>query len=69
MANTIKVFDFDIDIHGARVVVRQELLCAGCRSDGEVDANIRLLKDDLDAVAQRMKAAIRKQDAQPLVLS
>jgi hypothetical protein len=65
MANTIKVFDFDIDIHSARVVVREGLLCAGCRSDGEIDANIRLLKDDLDAVAQRMKAAIRKQDAQP----
>jgi hypothetical protein len=68
MANTVKVFDFDIDIHGARVIVRREPLCAGYRSDGEVDTNIRLLKDDLDAVAQRMKAAIRKQDVQPLVL-
>jgi hypothetical protein len=25
MANTIKVFDFDIDIHSARVVVREGL--------------------------------------------
>ena len=66
MANTVKVFEYDIDIHGARVVVRQEPLCAGCLSDGEVDANIAFLKNDLDAVAVRMKAAIRRQKAEPL---
>lgn len=68
MSNTINVFDFNINIHGATVVVRQKPLCSGCLSDGEVDAQISLLKDDLDAVAQRMKAAIRKQAAQPLEL-
>ena len=66
MANTVRVFDFDINIHGARVVVRQGPLCPGCLSDGEVDGQIRLLKADLDAVAQRMKVAIRKQASQPL---
>jgi hypothetical protein len=38
----------------------------GCLTDGEVDANIKLLKEDLDAVATRMKAAIRKQRTEPM---
>jgi len=68
MANTIRVFDFDINIHGANVVVCREPLCSRCLSDGEVDAQIRLLKDDLDSVAIKMKRAIRKQAGEPLVL-
>lgn len=64
--NAIGVFDFDIDISGARVVVVREPLHGGCLSDGEVDANIRLLKEDLDRVALRMKRAIREQRAKPL---
>ena len=64
---TVRVFDFEIDVfHGARVVVKREPLCAGCLSDGEIDANIKLLKDDLDAVAKRMKEAVRKQRASPI---
>ena len=63
---TIRVFDFDIDINGARVVVVRKPLHGGCLSDGEVDANIRLLKQDLDRVARRMKQAIREQRAKPL---
>jgi hypothetical protein len=63
---TVRVFDYDIDIHGARVVVVRTPLHAGCTSDGEIDCNIRLLKDDLDAVAKRMKEAIRKQAKEPL---
>ena len=66
MTKTVSVFDFAMDIHGARVVVRTEPLCAGCLSDGEIDTNIRLLKDDLDTVAKRMKAAVRKQAKAPL---
>ncbi|MCY4532728.1 MAG: hypothetical protein OXC84_10435 [Gammaproteobacteria bacterium] len=41
-------------------------LHGGCLRDREVDANIRLLKEDLDWVAQRMKQAIREQRAKPL---
>jgi hypothetical protein len=33
-----------------------------------VDAQIRLLKEDLDAVAKRMKKAIREQAKKPLDL-
>jgi hypothetical protein len=67
--NTVRVFDFEVDqVRGARVVVRQEPLCQCCLSDGEIDANIKLLKDDLDAVAKRMKAAIRQQAREPMHL-
>ena len=66
MAGTVRVFDFDSDIHGARVVLRREPICAGCLTDGEIDTNIKLLKDDLDAVAVRMKAAVQKQKKKPL---
>lgn len=59
--STVGVFGYQIDFHGARVVVEREPLCAGCLSDGEVDTNIALLKEDLDAVGEQMKAAIRRQ--------
>ena len=65
---TIGTFDFTIDFHGARVVIQKEPLCSACMSGGEVDAQIKLLKEDLDAVAKRMKAAIRRQAARPLKL-
>lgn len=63
---TIRVFDFEVDTGGVRVVVRRQPLGRGCLSDGEVDADIRALKEDLDQVAQRMKAAIRKAADKPV---
>jgi hypothetical protein len=62
MANA---FDFEIDIHGARVVAARLPLMPACLDDGTIDANIRALKDDLDAVAVKMKAAVRPQAKQP----
>jgi hypothetical protein len=67
MMNTVRVFDFDIDIYGAYVVIRKEPICPGCASDGEVDIEIKRLKDDLDAVAERMKKAIREQAKRPFL--
>jgi hypothetical protein len=64
MANTVRVFDFKMHISGAIVVARpraDDWLCPGCLSDEEVDANIQSLKDDLDAVAKRMKKGIRER--------
>ena len=40
------MFDFEINIHGARVIVVRTPLCAGCHSDGEIDANIEALNRD-----------------------
>jgi predicted GTPase len=68
MANTIEAFDFVTDISGARVIGVRERLCPGCKSDGEVDENIRLLKEDLDAVATQMKRSIREQAKKSLDL-
>ena len=61
MSDTVEVFDFDIDSYRARVVVRLHPLCSDCLTDAEVDASIKLLKENLDAVAKRMKSAIRLQ--------
>lgn len=46
----------------------ENIFASPVSADGEIDANIKLLKDDLDAVAKRMKAAIRKLAAAPLEL-
>ena len=66
MPDTVEVFDFDIDTHGARVVVRLHPLCPACHTDREVDANIKRLKDDLDAVARRMKVALQMHSGKSL---
>jgi hypothetical protein len=66
LSDTVEVFDFDVDTHGTRVVVRLHPLCPGCHTDGEVDANIKLLKEDLDAVGGRMKAALRMLSSKSL---
>lgn len=63
---TIRVFDFDFGTGGARVVVAREPIGRGCLSEGEVDVDIRLLKEDLDRVAGQMKRAIREKRAKPL---
>lgn len=64
MPNTIGSFDFDIGGYGARVVCTKNPLHASCVSAVEVDEIVQHLKDDLDAVAKRMKASLRKKLAQ-----
>ena len=71
MAKTINVFDFEMNISGAAIVAagndgNRSRLSSRCLSDGEVDGQIRLLKADLDAVAIRMKKAIREQAKKPI---
>jgi len=64
---TVKAFDYEISpLRGVQVVPAKTPLMAGCVTDGEIDTNIKLLKDDLDAVAVRMKAALRKEQSKPL---
>lgn len=45
-------------IHGARVMARSLELTSNCISDDEIDANIQLLKNDLDACAKEMKRLV-----------
>jgi len=62
---SIKAFDYDVNVHGAQVLVQTQPLHPRCASDGEIDANINALKDNLDAVGKRMKATLRKQKLKP----
>ena len=59
------VFDLDCNIHGAAAIVVRQPLMPRCLSDGEIDANIKSLKDELDAVALKMVVLNLIQPAQP----
>ena len=61
MARTIGKFDFDDGAQGVRFTSASLGLSAGCLSDGEIDASLDMLKQDLDGVARRMKAALGKR--------
>jgi outer membrane murein-binding lipoprotein Lpp len=63
MRKTVGAFDLASNPRGVRVIVAKEPLCSSCRSDGEIDAQIKLLKNDLDAVAKRMKAALQDSNS------
>jgi hypothetical protein len=58
----VGTFDFKIDVNGAQVVVALPL-APDCADGVAIDAAmaIEALKDDLDAVAAEMKAAVRRQ--------
>jgi hypothetical protein len=59
------VFDIETDIHGARVVVTRAPLMAGCRSDGEIDANIDRIIAELTGLRPKLKSANRLQNLKP----
>jgi hypothetical protein len=61
MTRIIGKFDFDDSAHGVRFTSASLGLSAGCLSDGEIDAYLNMLKEDLDAVAKRMKDALSKR--------
>lgn len=62
VATRVGAFEFEIGIHGARVTVGGKPVCAACGSDGEIDAVIARLKEDLDRLAVYMKSAIQAKD-------
>jgi hypothetical protein len=45
-------------IHGARVMARSLELTSNCNSNEEIDTNIQMLKNDLDACAREMKRLV-----------
>lgn len=69
MVKMLGTFDFEIDPNGACVTTTGQRLCSACLSDGEVDANINSLKKKLDAVGEKMKAAIKKQAKKPMTFN
>ncbi|TDE35058.1 hypothetical protein [Antarcticimicrobium sediminis] len=61
-----KNFGFEIDLHGARVVVEREPLHSACSTDSQIDHDISALKSELDRLAVKMKKAVREQANKPL---
>ena len=59
MTGILDKFYVEHDIHGARVMARSHNLTSGCIADGEIDTNIQMLKDDLDACAKEMKRLVK----------
>jgi hypothetical protein len=55
MTGILNKFHVEHDVHGGRVMARTHRLTASCTSDAEIDANIQMLKDDLDACGREMK--------------
>ena len=60
------VFDVDMTIHGARVLVGREPVTLRCLTESEVDVEIHRLEQYLHEVESGMKKAIRKQAASSL---
>lgn len=61
----LHVFGCECDRRGARAIVVREPIMSSCTSDAEIDVKIRLLKENLDAVALEMKKALRDRAKKP----
>ena len=59
MTGILDKFYVEHGTQGARVMTRSPQLTAGCRSDEEIEANIALLIDDLEACAREMKRIVK----------
>jgi hypothetical protein len=59
MTGILDKFHVEHNVHGARVVGRSLQLTGDCLEDGEIDAAIEMLKDDLDACAKEMKRLVK----------
>ena len=59
MTGILNKFYVEHGLHGARIMARSFWLSTGCISDDEIDANVQMLKDDLDACAREMKRLVR----------
>ena len=66
MTGILGKFYVEHEIQGARVMTRSQQLSAGCRSDDEIDTNIELLIDDLEACAREMKRLVKINRGQSL---
>lgn len=56
-----KSFDFEIDGYGVFVVFEGKPITSLTLSEDEIDRQIAKLKESLDDVGMRMKAALRNQ--------
>jgi len=58
MTGILNKFHVEHGIHGARVLAHSLELTGYCIEDGEIDAAVQMLKNDLDACAKEMKRLI-----------
>ena len=67
MANIVNVFGYEMaGAAGAAITANRTRLSPACKSVEEIDAQVMVLKQCLDAVAERMKDAIRKDERVPV---
>jgi hypothetical protein len=59
MTGILNKFYVEYGIQGPRVMARSHQLTAGSFSDEDIDANVQMLKDDLDACAREMKRLVK----------
>lgn len=59
MTGILDKFYVEHGIQGARVMTRSLQLTACCHTDEEIDTNIELLIDDLEACAREMKRLVK----------
>ena len=59
MTGILDKFFVEHGAHGARVMARSLQLTGAATEDEEIDTNIQMLKDDLDACAREMKRLVK----------
>lgn len=59
MTGILNKFQVEHGSNGARVIARAHQLTGWSDSEPEIDANIQMLKDDLDACAKEMKRLLK----------
>jgi len=59
MSGILDKFHVEHGVNGARVMARAREMTPTCISDAEIDLNIQMLKDDLDACAREMKRLVK----------
>lgn len=59
MTGILDRFYVEHGLQGARVMARSFQLTANCRTDEEIDAQVQLLKEDLDSCARDMKRLLK----------
>jgi hypothetical protein len=59
MTGILGKFYVEYDVHGAKVTSRSQQLTPPCMSEKEIETNIQMLKDDLDACEKEMKRLLK----------
>ncbi len=60
MTGKLGKFRVEYSMHGAAVIATADRLTCNCLAEGEIDAAIQSVKDDLDACAREMKRQARR---------